>query len=48
LVYHVVVVEGSVCVKNEALHFRVFLVEPLLGLVNKTTTVDEDETSHLF
>ena len=43
----VVVVEGSVRVEHERLHLGLGAVVPQLGLVNKTTTVNEDQTADM-
>jgi hypothetical protein len=46
LVDNVVVMEGSMRIENEQLNTRVMCVVPQRGLIDKTTTVDEQETSH--
>jgi hypothetical protein len=46
-VNEVVMVEGSVRVKDKVHHFRLCFVVPLGRLVDKTSTVDKDQASHL-
>lgn len=46
-VNYVVVVERSVCVKDECLHLSRVVVIPELALVNGASTIEEDEAAHV-
>jgi hypothetical protein len=46
-VNEVVMVEGSVWVKDKVHHFWLCFVVPLGRLVDKTSTIDKDQASHL-
>jgi hypothetical protein len=47
VVNEVVMVEGSVWVEDKVHHFFLWFVVPLGRLVDKASTVDEDQASHL-
>lgn len=46
-VNEIVVVKRAVGVEDKVHHFRVCSIVPLGSLINKTSTINEDQASHL-